>query len=302
MRITAKHTPAHLTLTVRGLRCVCCSEDLVGRVRELDGVEEASLDFSSAELQVRIDPQRIDAAAIRQAVVDYGYRPADEPARPRAGELAHQAQITPITCCTKSDRMQYELPHTSAEMEHQHPAEVEHGHAGMDHDMSDPTMAVAMERDMRDRFFVALVLTIPVVLFSPVAVNTFGIEIVHSQTVRNVVALVLSTPVVWYAGWVFIGGAYTSLRNRALNMSVLVATGVLTAWIASVFLTIVGEETFFEAAAMLVTFVLFGHWMEMKSRRGTSDSLRALFDIVPPSATVLRDGHEVELPTSEIVV
>ena len=85
-------------------------------------------------------------------------------------------------------------------------------------------------------------------------------------------------------------------------MAVLVATGVLAAWLSSVFLTIVGEETFFEAAAMLVTFVLFGHWMEMKSRKGTSDSLRALFDIVPPTATVLRDGQELELPTAEIVV
>ena len=48
---------------------------------------------------------------------------------------------------------------------------------------------------------------------------------------------------------------------------------------------------------MLVTFVLFGHWMEMKSRRGTSDALRALFDLVPPTARVLRDGKEVEVPT-----
>jgi Cu2+-exporting ATPase len=113
---------------------------------------------------------------------------------------------------------------------------------------------------------------------------------------------VLSTPVVWYAGWIFIGGAYTSLRSRALDMSVLVATGVLAAWVGSVALTVLGQETFFDAATMLVTFVLFGHWMEMKSRKGTSDSLRALFDIVPPTATVIRDGQELELPTSEIVV
>jgi len=53
---------------------------------------------------------------------------------------------------------------------------------------------------------------------------------------------------------------------------------------------------------MLVTFVLFGHWMEMKSRKGTSDSLRALFDIVPPTATVIRDGREEDVPTAEIVV
>src|SRR3954462_1041369 len=78
--------------------------------------------------------------------------------------------------------------------------------------------------------------------------------------------------------------------------------GDLTPGFRGVFLPSGGEETFFEAAAMLVTFVLFGHWMEMKSRKGTSDSLRALFDIVPPTATVIRDGREVELRTSEIVV
>jgi Cu2+-exporting ATPase len=183
------------------------------------------------------------------------------------------------------------------------PAEYPHGgHGGMDHDMSDPTMASAMERDMRNRFFVALVLTIPVIIFSPLGYNTLAIRPLHSLTARNLIALVLATPVVFYAGWVFIGGAYTSLRHRSLNMSVLVATGVLAAWLGSVALMVAGEDTFFDAATMLVTFVLFGHWMEMKSRKGTSDSLRALFDVVPPTAVVIRGGREIELPTSEIVV
>ena len=53
---------------------------------------------------------------------------------------------------------------------------------------------------------------------------------------------------------------------------------------------------------MLVTFVLFGHWMEMRSRRGTNEALRALFDLVPPQATVLRDGTEVTIPSSEVQV
>jgi Cu2+-exporting ATPase len=86
-------------------------------------------------------------------------------------------------------------------------------------------------------------------------------------------------------------------------MSVLIATGVLAAYLFSVGITVFDAgETFFEAAAMLVTFVLFGHWMEMKSRRGTTDALRALFDLVPPMARVVRDGEEVEIPTSEIRV
>jgi Cu2+-exporting ATPase len=83
-------------------------------------------------------------------------------------------------------------------------------------------------------------------------------------------------------------------------MSVLIATGVLAAYLFSVLITFIGGETFYEAAAMLVTFVLFGHWMEMRSRRGTNDALRALFDLVPPQATVIRDGEELTIPSSEV--
>jgi Cu2+-exporting ATPase len=298
-------TPAdRASVVVDDLRCTCCAGEVLEAVRAVKGVRSAELDYQHAELQVAYDPALTDDEAVREAVRERGYRCEGDPGGTTTGQLAHAAQLAPITCGTKCDRMQYELPHTRAHAEHHDPSQeaAHEGHGGMSHDMSDPTMAAAMERDMRNRFFVALALTIPVVLLSPLAVNAFGIELVESDDARNWLMLVLSAPVVWYAGWVFIGGAWTSLRSRSLNMAVLVATGVLAAWLSSVFLTVIGEETFFEAAAMLVTFVLFGHWMEMKSRKGTSDSLRALFDIVPPTATVIRDGRELELPTSEIVV
>src|SRR5829696_8904604 len=292
------------TIVVEDLRCTCCAHDVLDAVREHAGVRSADVDFQRDQLHVLFDPAVIDEERVRDAVRQRGYRCDGDAGGTSTGQLAHTAQLSPITCGTKHDRMQYELPHTRGGEQHQNPSHEAHdeGHGGMSHDMSDPTMAAAMERDMRNRFFVALALTIPVVLLSPLGVNTFGIELLDSQDARNWLMLALSAPIVWYAGWIFVGGAWTSLGHRTLNMSVLVATGILAAWLASVFLTIVGEETFFEAAAMLVTFVLFGHWMEMKSRKGTSDSLRALFDIVPPTATVIRDGEERELPSSEIVV
>src|SRR5207249_9160285 len=96
----------------------------------------------------------------------------------------------------------------------------------------------------------------------------------------------------------------------ALNMSVLIAAGVLAAYLFSVGITLTpslrsgqaGGETFYEAAAMLVTFVLFGHWMEMRARRGTNEALRALFDLVPPQARVIRNGQEATVPTDEVIV
>ena len=176
------------------------------------------------------------------------------------------------------------------------------GHGGMAHDMSDPAMAAAMERDIRTRFWVALALTIPTVLYSSLGKNLFGVDLL-SPLPDSWTMLLFSTPVIFWSGWIFLSGAYQSLRHRSLDMSVLIATGVLAAYFASlVLMAVEGDEVFFEAAAMLVTFVLFGHWMEMKSRKGTTDALRALFDLVPPTATVLRDGREIELPTAEIVV
>ena len=180
----------------------------------------------------------------------------------------------------------------------QAPAAIDHG--GMAHVPGDPGMAAAMERDIRNRFFVALLLTIPTVLLTPR-------RALSAQSRTGEIPTRLGHAHSGDAGcllvrWIFISEAYRALRALD-DMSVLIAAGVLAAYIASVVLMAVGgEEVFFEAAAMLVTFVLFGHWMEMKSRRGTTDALRALFDLVPPTATVLRDGREIELPTTEIVV
>jgi Cu2+-exporting ATPase len=201
--------------------------------------------------------------------------------------------------------MGHAMPGASAGQAIDHAAmghDVAADHAGMGHDMSDPTMAAAMERDMRTKFFIALLLTIPTVLYAPLGMNVFGVRLPTFGLDMNLMMLALSTPVVFYCGWMFIAGAYQSLRRGMLNMSVLVATGVLAAYLFSVLITFIGGESFFEAAAMLVTFVLFGHWMEMRSRRGTNEALRALFDLVPPQATVLRDGTEVAIPSSEVQV
>ncbi len=159
-----------------------------------------------------------------------------------------------------------------------------HHEGGMAHDMSDPAMGASTEADIRRRFWLALVLSIAVVALSPMA-TMLGIHFSISPSVRSWTLLVLTTPVVFWCGWMFISGAVQALRSRKLNMLVLIAVGVLAAYLASFYLTIIGSRNlFYEAAAMLVTFVLFGHWMAMKSRQGTSNALRALFDLVTAKA------------------
>jgi len=186
-------------------------------------------------------------------------------------------------------------------------------HADHETAMTNPQIAKAMEADMRKRFLISFLLSIPIFLYSPAGAVLIGVQL-PSPIPINWLLLILTTPIVFWTGSIFITGTYYSLKAKTLNMAVLIATGVLAAYLFSVLLTFTGgSETFYEAAALLVTFVLFGHWMEMKSRRGTSDSLRALFDLVPPQANVIRDpegkplasdgagGKEITIPSAEIV-
>ena len=176
-------------------------------------------------------------------------------------------------------------------------------HAG--HDMSDPRMAAAMEADMRRRFWISLVLAVPVIAYSSLgalllgrmAPTPFGIP-------ADWIMLAFATPVALWTSSVFHIGAFYALKSRVLNMSVLVSLGILTSYLFSVGLTLFapGQETFYEAAVMLAVFLLFGHWMEMKARRGSSDSVRKLLDLAPQTATIERDGRQLELAVADVRV
>jgi len=119
----------------------------------------------------------------------------------------------------------------------------------------------------------------------------------------DVWTLLLSLPVVFYSAWIFFDGAVRALRARTLDMMVLVAVAVGSGWLYSLVVTLTGGgEVFYEAASVLTTFVLLGHWFEMRARGGASDAIRSLLNLAPSKAVVLRDGQPVEVPTAEVVV
>lgn len=167
-------------------------------------------------------------------------------------------------------------------------------HAGMSMD--------DMVRDMRNRFLVAAILSIGVTLWSPMGRDMFGFAAPTPFGLRDdVVALILSLPVIFYSAWIFFDGAYRALKARTLDMMVLVAIAVGAGWLYSVWVTFSGGgEVFYEAATVLASFVLLGHWFEMRARGGANEAIRTLLELAPPVALVIRDGETVEIPTSEV--
>jgi Cu2+-exporting ATPase len=174
------------------------------------------------------------------------------------------------------------------------------GHSGHHSGMSMDDMT----RDLRNRLLVAALFSVPILLWSPIGRGVLGFAAAAPFGLRDdVFSLILSLPVIFYSAWIFFDGAYRALRNRTLDMMVLVAVGVGTGWLYSLGVTLTGGgEVFYEAATVLTAFVLLGHWFEMRARGGANDAVRALLELAPAMAVVLRNGETVEVPTSEVQV
>ena len=172
---------------------------------------------------------------------------------------------------------------------------------GMEHGgLAGREMARLMELDIRNKFFFALILSVPIIAYSPFSIEFLKLRLPSPIPVPWLLFF-LTTPVFFYSGWIFLYSTYKALAAKTLNMAVLIAVGITAAYVFSVVLTLLGSgDSYYEAAALLITFVLFGHWMEMKSRRGTTDALQALFNLVPPQARVIRNGKEELIPTAQV--
>ena len=170
------------------------------------------------------------------------------------------------------------------------------GHAGM-------SMA-SMVADMRNRFLVAALFSIPILVWSPIGRQVFGLRVPVPFGLReDVWTLLVSLPVIFYSAWIFFDGAVRALRARTLDIMVLVAVAIGSGWLYSLYVTLTGGgDVFYEAVTVLAAFVLLGHWLEMRARGGASEAVRALLELAPSKAVVIRNGQPTGIPTGEVKV
>src|SRR6058998_90504 len=161
-----------------------------------------------------------------------------------------------------------------------------------------------MTKDMLRRFIGSAILTIPIVLYSPLGSALIGRELAAPFGLsQGLVGFVLTSIVVWWGGWPFVSSAWGSLRQGELTMMTLIATGILVSYGYSVAVTFgLPGEPFYDAAAMLTAFSLLGHWLEMRSRFAAGRAVEALLKLAPPTARRVRNGQEEEVPLEAVAV
>jgi P-type Cu2+ transporter len=155
----------------------------------------------------------------------------------------------------------------------------QHGHAGHDH--------ASMIGDFKKRFWISLIVSIPVILLSEMIQHWFGYTIAFPGD-RYVLA-VLSSFIFFYGGWPFLKGLWDEVRKGAIGMMTLIGVAISVAWAYStaVVLGLEGMDFYWEMATLIV-IMLFGHWMEMKSISQASRSLELLVKMMPSEANVVR--------------
>ncbi|MCF6220669.1 MAG: copper-translocating P-type ATPase [Robiginitomaculum sp.] len=170
--------------------------------------------------------------------------------------------------------------------------------------------------DFTKRFWIGLILTIPVLIIAMGPFIGLPIEKLIPRRISVWIELILATPVVLWSGWPFFKRGWASVKSRNLNMFTLIALGTGAAWIYSVVATAApgifpagfrDEDgtvaIYFEAAAVIVVLVLLGQVLELRAREQTGGAIRALLDLAPKMARIVRaDGSEEEIPLEDVQV
>ncbi|WP_207509740.1 copper-translocating P-type ATPase [Telluribacter humicola] len=156
-----------------------------------------------------------------------------------------------------------------------------------------------MIQDFKKRFWVSLVLSVPVILLSPMVQHILGFTL--DVPYADYIAFGLSTIIYFYGGWPFLTGMVQEVRKGAPGMMTLIGVAITVAYVYSS-ATVFGLEgmDFFWELATLILVMLLGHWIEMKSVLGASKALELLVSMMPSQAHVIRNGQTVQIPIEEL--
>lgn len=150
------------------------------------------------------------------------------------------------------------------------------------------------------KFWVSLILSVPVVLYSDVTQSLLKISM-PQFTGSNYVPFILSSVIFFYGGWIFVTSAYRELKAKLPGMMTLIALAISVAYVYSVAIIFIGKgETLFWELATLITIMLLGHWLEMRAVSSAQSALKELSKLLPDQAEVIRNGKTEIIPLSEL--
>jgi Cu+-exporting ATPase len=289
---------------------------------ERQGVSEASVNFAAEKANVEYDPEVLDAADLISTVEEAGY-----------GADTHETSfdVSGMTCASCVGRVEKALAKTpgvldasvnlatekasvrylvgETEMRDLHRAIESAGYGVTDSGEADEEAGSAQDRERgkltRDLILSAILTALILLGSLPMMLGRMPPV---SMTWLNFGLLILATPVQFWAGWRFYKGAWGALRHGQANMNTLVVLGTSAAYFYSLVATVAPgllagrDDVYFDTAALIITLILLGRLLEMRAKGRAGDAIRKLAGLRASTASVLRDGEEIQVPVEDVVV
>ena len=326
-----------LTFPITGMTCANCVATIERNLRKLDGVKTAVVNLSSERATVRYDKGKLGIPEIIAAVQRAGYGVATAQAdltlqRLLGAEAANALEQAltrlegvlnaKVSASDHKAHIDY-IPTIHSQVDLRRTMKA----AGFDvveegTDVTD-VEALAREREIRQQgrlLLVGLIFTIPLFLLAmgkdfsllPEFFYQPGHDLMALQMGGmhpakpwfDWLMLALASPVQFYVGWQYYVGAYKALRNGAANMDVLIAMGSSVAFLYSLPVTFGWLDGFvyFETAAVIITLIRLGKFLEARAKGHTSEAIKKLMGLKSKTARIIRDDQELEVPVEEVQV
>lgn len=304
-------------LKITGMHCATCAisvEEALAAVRDVDA---AQVNFGTETARVEFDPQKVSLKDLDNAVKNAGYDTINQTVTLKVGGMMCATCVETIETALKAlpgvlearvnlgvetARVTYNPSVTSIEDMKKAIEDAGYQYLGISGEVSDEDERAARAKDLHDkflRFSIGFAVSIPLML-------AMYVPLPLSMQALGYLMLVIATPVFAYVAAPIFRAAWMALRNRTLSMDVMYAMGTGVAYTASVLgtfgIVLTHEFMFYDTAIMLAAFLMLGRYLESRAKGRTSDAIRTLAGLRQKTATLLRDGAEVEVAVEDVVV
>ena len=309
-----------LTLPITGMTCANCVATVERGLKKQPGVQTAVVNLASERATVTFDPSSVGLPDLVARVERAGYGIATGEADLVIKRLADNNDAVRlektlaklegvleahVSLTTERARLKY-VPTVVSQAEMRAAVSragfeaLELGGEAEDVEAKAREFEIANQRRL---LIIGLAFTIPLFLFSMARDLGFLGMWAHAAWVNGLMWAV-ATPVQFYVGWQYYVGAYKALRSRSANMDVLIAMGSSVAYFFSIFITLglLPGHVYFETAAVIITLIRLGKFLEARAKGRTSEAIKKLMGLRAKTARIIRSGTELEVPVDEVGV
>lgn len=254
------------TFKVSGMHCASCSTIIAKKLEKIDGVESINVNFATEKAKISFDGVIVTKESMNQEIEKLGYSLSEESLEKADVSIMHHDDGKEID--KQQAKAEFVLPLTLF-------------------------IFIAMMWDIAAR-------SLSFVPNLPIPMELF-----------NIILMILATVVIFWIGKPFILGVANFIRYRVANMDTLIGIGTLTAYLYSVIITLLPqfktllllpEYTYFDVVIVVIGFVTFGKYLESRSKQKTGEAIEKLLGLQAKTALVLRDGKEIEIAISEVMI